>query len=73
MVIISLMASSTSRSSAASTLNSLIEDGITFSGADNNNIEMLISDYFNDSENSASRSESDKECIKYLKSVYKQK
>ena len=67
--LLSLMASGTSRSSVAVALNSLIEDGITFPGADNNNVEALISDYFNDSDDSASGSDSDEECSKYLNYV----
>jgi len=60
------MASGSSRSSVAIALNSLIEDGIALPGIDNNNVEALISDYFNDSDDSASGSESDEECSKYL-------
>ena len=65
------MVSGTSRSSVAVTINSLIEDRITFPGADNNNVEALISDYFNDSDDSASGSYSDEECSKYLNYVNK--
>ena len=60
--LLSLLASGTSRSSVAVALNS----GITFPGTDNNNVEALISGYFNYSDDSASGSDSDEECSKYL-------
>ena len=65
-MVLSLMVSSSSRSSVAIALNSLIEDGIAFPGADSNNVEALILDYFNDNDDSISGSESDEECSKYL-------
>ena len=55
------MASKTRRT-IASALNSINEDGLSFPSADSNNLEALIEDYFNESNESGS--DDDEECGK---------
>ena len=55
------MVSNTKRS-VASALNSLSGDGIFFPSTDNQNVEALIEEYFNESEESGS--DDDEECSK---------
>ena len=55
---------SNSRSSVAFALNNLVEDGVVFPSADSSNVEALIQDYFNESDDSASGSDDDEECSK---------
>ena len=61
------MASSSRRSSVAVALNSLLDDGIIFPSADTSNVEVLISDYFNTSDDSASGSDDDNNHSHYFK------
>ena len=59
--LITIMASNAKRS-VASALNSLSGDGIFFPSADDQNVEALIEEYFNESEESGS--DDDEECSK---------
>ena len=54
---------STVRSCIAGALNDLSDDGISFPSADNDNLQVLIYDYFNESATDDSRSDDD-ECSK---------
>lgn len=54
---------STIRSCIASALNDLSDDGISFPSADNDNLQALIYDYFNESATDDSGSDDD-ECSK---------
>ena len=55
---------SNSRSSIAFAFNNLIKDGIVFPSAHISNVEALIEDYFNESDDSASGSDDDEEYSK---------
>ena len=55
---------SNSRNTVAFAINNLAEDGLVFPSTDSSNVEALIQDYFNESDDSASGSDDDEECSK---------
>ena len=61
---------SSARSCIACALNDLSDDGISFSSADNENLQALIQDYFNESATEDSGSDEEEEICKEFLAFY---